>query len=232
MKKSLLFILLFLLFWGCSRSEKSDDAKQPAAVAKAETLATGDLLFVGIPGDYNLEGISSAIADATGYGDTNFIHTAIIEVDGDGQAWIIDATLKRGVARYPIDTFLTDFTLNDGSLPALVVMRLADTTGCSRFVANAKGFLGEPYDAYFTPDNDKHYCTELVYDAYIRDGKHLFTARPMNFKNADGEFPLYWTQLFHAIGAKIPQDELGTNPQEMRMEPVLKRVNIDIAAVQ
>ena len=117
MKKSLLFILLFLLFWGCSHSEKSDDAKQPAAVAKAETLATGDLLFVGIPGDYNLEGISSAIADATGYGDTNFIHTAIIEVDGDGQAWIIDATLKRGVARYPIDTFLTDFTLNDGSLP-------------------------------------------------------------------------------------------------------------------
>jgi K+-sensing histidine kinase KdpD len=53
---------------------------------------------------------------------------------------------------------------------------------------------------------------------------HLFDAKPMNFKNEDGEFPLYWQQLFALIGQSIPQDEPGTNPQDMSGSPVLKTI--------
>lgn len=195
----------------------------------SDRIQNGDLLFVGLPMDYSINGMASAIADATGSGETNYIHTAILEVDREGKIWIIDATIKHGVDRHPLDTFLVDFTLNDGSLPRLDVMRLKDNSKADEYVQNAKSFLGEEYDKWFTHDNGMHYCTELVYDSYIDNGRHIFEAIPMNFKNAEGEFPKYWVELFSLIDAPIPQDEPGTNPQQMRYSPALKETNVTIA---
>ena len=52
-----------------------------------ETLHTGDLIFVGNPQDQPLDEDSkdSAISAATGSGSINRTHTAIVEVDSDGQ---------------------------------------------------------------------------------------------------------------------------------------------------
>lgn len=179
-------------------------------------LKSGDLVFVGIPaeGPASEGSMAQAIADATGSGDIDYIHTALLEVDEEG-TWIVDATDKRGVARYPLDTFILDFHRHDGSFPTFEVFRLKDTKGVELFLENAKKYLGEPYDLFFMEDNGMHYCTELVYDSYVRDGKHIFDAAPMNFKNADGEFPAFWVRTFAKIGAEIPQDKLGTNPQTM-----------------
>ena len=191
-------------------------------------VRTGDLLFVGIPADYTIfdDSMSGAIAAATGKADQlNYIHVAVLEVDEQGAIWIVDATLKHGVDRHPMDTFLADFTLKNGDYPQLDVMRLKQSRHVAQYVANTKKFCGEAYDLYFLPDNDRHYCTELVYDSYITPkGKHLFHAGPMNFKDEEGEFPPYWVQLFQLIGQPIPQGEPGTNPNAMSKEKCLKRV--------
>lgn len=190
------------------------------------TPENGDLLFVGIPGDYSLDEdtMSSAIASSTGDGNINYIHTAILEVDEAGEVYVLDATIKYGVYKRSWESFLKDFTLKDGSLPLLEVYRLKDTEGIDGFLANAESYIGEEYDCWFLPGNDKHYCTELVYDSYIRNGAHIFQSKPMNFKNADGEFPLYWEQLFALIGSAIPQGQPGTNPQDMIKDPQIYRV--------
>ncbi len=195
----------------------------------AQELQTGDLLFVGIPADYSLDddSMSSAISDATGHGDINFIHTAIIEVDSLGAAWIIDATIKHGVDRHPIDTMFRDFTLKDGSQPEYVVMRLQNNSNAPQYVENAKKFIGEVYNEHFTPGPGRHYCTELVYDSYIENGEHIFRSAPMNFLDKDGEMPVYWTQLFALLGEDVPQGVPGTNPQEMQKDPQLVRVRIE-----
>ena len=200
-----------------------------ACTPAAERLQTGDLIFVGIPADYDLDADSmgSAIADATG-GQTglNRIHTAIAEVDADGQVWIIDATIKYGVDRHPLDTFLRQFTLRDGSLPVFEVKRLKDDARAPEFVRNAKKYLGLPYDVTFLPDNGAYYCTELVYDSYLdENGTPIFHSAPMNFRNADGEMPRYWEQLFARIGQSVPQGVPGTNPQAMSEEPALRSVD-------
>ena len=201
-----------------------------ACTPKAERLQTGDLIFVGIPADYSLDrsSMEEAISAATGSADKlNLIHTAIAEVDGEGRAWIIDATIKHGVDRHPLDTFLRDFTLRDGSYPVFEVMRLKDNRDVANFVEHAKTHLGLPYDVSFLPDNGAYYCTELVYDSYLdRAGNPLFHAAPMNFKDADGEFPLYWQQLFSRLGEPIPQGIPGTNPQGMAGEAILRKVNV------
>ena len=113
-----------------------------------EQLKTGDLIFVGIPADYTLDegSMDAAISQATGAADSlNLIHVAIAEVDAEGQAWVIDATIKYGVDRHPLDTFLTQFTLKDGSLPVFEVMRLKDEKPAATAVERAKIFLGTSY---------------------------------------------------------------------------------------
>ena len=197
----------------------------------AQRLQTGDLIFVGIPADYSLDADSmdSAITTATG-GQTelNRIHVAIAEI-AEGETWIIDATIRHGVDRHPLDTFLRDFTLRDGSLPVFEIKRLRDDARAEEFVANARQYLGLPYDSTFLPDNDAFYCTELVYCSYLDpDGNPLFRSEPMNFKNAEGEFPLYWKQLFDRLGQDIPQGVPGTNPQGMAAETILRSVDVPL----
>lgn len=202
-----------------------------AACTPAETLQTGDLIFVGLPADYaqDRDSMESAITSATG-GTTglNLIHTAIVEMEGD-RVWIIDATIKHGVDRHPLDTFLRDFTLRDGSLPVFEVMRLRDNSRAAEYVQNAKQYLGLPYDVYFLPDNGAMYCTELVYESYrTPDGPHHFHIAPMNFKDAGGEMPAYWTRLFARLGQEVPQGVPGTNPKAMARESILRPVDISM----
>lgn len=197
-----------------------------------EKLETGDLIFVGIPMDYSLEDdtMASAITESTGNGsELNLIHVAIADVVRDS-IWIIDATIKHGVDRHPLDTFLTDFTLKDGTLPVFEIKRLKDNSLAETFVENAKQYLGQPYDSAFLPDNGAMYCSELVHDSYVTpDGEYIFSEAPMNFKDQDGNMPLYWEQLFAMLGMPVPQGINGTNPQQMSKDEVLRPVDVGFA---
>lgn len=182
-----------------------------ACQTPSERLRTGDLLFVG-----SSEGAGSmdeAIVASTG----NLTHVAIIQVDKAGMPWVIDATPKRGVSRYPLDSLVQ---ANPGA--AFFVKRLKDTTDVSRFVENALRFVGNPYDLTFLPDNDAYYCSELVREAYRQtDRSYLFDATPMNFLAPDGSLPPYWEELFDRLDMPVPQDVPGTNPQDMSQSPLL-----------
>ena len=184
-------------------------------------LKTGDLIFVASSSD---EGMDGAIASATASSaSTPFIHVAIVEIDGDGTTWIIEATPKRGVDRHPLETFLRDNTDSSGLVPAMAAMRIKQPFDRKACVQRAKDLCGHPYDFTFLPDNGAWYCSELVYDCFLdRNGRHIFTAAPMNFLNDDGTCPEYWTELFGRLGIEVPQGIPGTNPQDMHSSPVLK----------
>ena len=206
---------------GCAQRPLGEEAAQ---------LRTGDLIFVGIPADYSLDSdsMASAIGEATGEADSlNIIHVAIAEVRQDS-VWIIDATIAHGVDRHPLDTFLTDFTLRDGSYPVFKVMRLKDDSRAQEFVDNTRKFLGQPYDSAFLPDNGAMYCSELVYESYLTpDGGHIFSEAPMNFLDDEGAMPVYWEQLFGMLGMEVPQGIPGTNPKQMSRDPALVSVELD-----
>ena len=200
------------------------------ACSSGDRLRTGDLIFVGIPLDYAAEApadsMDTAIAASTGVaGGLNLIHVAIAEVKADS-VWIIDATLRHGVDRHPLDTFLTDFTLKDGSLPVFIVKR-AEGVDPEAAVGKAKTFCGQPYDLYFLPDNGAMYCSELVRESFLdAAGRPVFDNEPMNFRAADGSMPPYWEWLFGRLGTPVPQGLPGTNPQGMSASPVLKEVPV------
>jgi len=211
MKKLHILILLCLL--GCS--------------GRNDKLCNGDLIFVGIPSDYQVEDSSmdAAISAATGEeGDLNIIHVAIAEVKADS-VWIIDATLAHGVDRHPLDTFLKDFTLKDGNLP---VMKLGRVKGvdADAAVERAKSYCGRGYDLRFLPDNEELYCSELVQLCYLdAAGKQVFPSEPMNWLAPDGSMPPYWQWLFSQLGMDVPQGLPGTNPKQMAASQLLRELD-------
>jgi len=198
--------ILLILFSACGSRECPPE------------LRNGDLVFVGLPLDYDAGdgSMDSAIASATGgeEGVLNLIHVAIAEVRADS-VWIIDATIAHGVDRHPLETFLKDFTLRDGSYPEFIIKRV-EGVDPDAAVERAKGFCGRGYDVRFLPDNEELYCSELVQLSYLdAEGNPVFPSEPMNFLAPDGSMPPYWEWLFDQLGMAVPQGIPGTNPQSL-----------------
>ena len=110
----------------------------------------------------------------------------------------------------------------------MALMRLKNRSklDINAIIARAKGYLGQPYDYNFLPDNGKMYCTELVWEAFLdENGKRIFEAKPMNFYAADGSLPAYFKELFEEkLKVAVPQGVLGTNPNDMSKSKALFRV--------
>lgn len=216
MKKLLLLIAVFAAaITGCKQEKPC--------------LQAGDLIFVGLPMDYSVDedSMDAAIVSATGTDELNLIHVAIADVDADG-VWIIDATLKYGVDRHPLDTFLTQFTLADGSLPEFIIKRVKGVDADAA-VKNALTYCGRGYDMKFLPDNEEQYCSELVQNAYLdADGNQVFPSAPMNFLASDGTMPAYWEWLFGLLGMDVPQGVMGTNPHDLSLSPLLETVEVSL----
>lgn len=191
-----------------------------ACVDSCPRLQTGDLLFqVGAESD-----MSGAISAATGTGKAlDFTHVGIA-LSHAGADSVLEATSDGGVQIVPLGEFL-DRSARLNARPIVVVKRLRDTTGIAGSVKRARGYIGQPYDYSFRPDNGRMYCSELIWESY-RDaaGERIFEARPMNFRAADGSMPVFWIQLFERLGEPIPEGVPGTNPNDMAREAVLEEV--------
>lgn len=180
----------------------------------------GDLLFQ-VAG---VSEFSSAIAGATAMRDSlKFVHVAMVALEY-GVPYVIEATDGKGVVATTLESFLASSHCLNGR-PGVVVMRVGIDFSAGDAVKRARSHLGEDYDWAFLPDNGKMYCSELIYESYRRrDGTHLFTARPMNFRDAEGNMPEFWTSLFKKQGMSVPEGIPGTNPNDISKEPFLTEV--------
>ena len=196
-----LFLALGTALWG---------QPQPRDQHKGQTsLRPGDLLFFR-----DTEGMGGAVKESTG----QYTHVAIVESVGD-TVWIIDATPQNGVSRRP---YLRSFKDTPD------VYRLEDRSDVDSALIRARSFIGLPYDNAFLPDNGAFYCSELVYECFLSDdsqeNRHLFEAKPMNWRNADGELPKYWVKHFKKLKMPVPEGVLGTNPTELSHSPLLRKL--------
>lgn len=235
-----------LLFFGTS-------AAAPGSMDEAIVAATG---VSSAPATVSAGATASSAPDSVSSGATAFsapdsvfaapdyTHVAIvIGRNLRGQVRIIDATPSFGVslrtlpelesgevmAHYRLDPSAYGGScrgFSHGDVWQAAHRQAARRKVCRQAVRRARGFIGEPYDFLYIPDNGSHYCSELVYDAFMIDGKPLFRAHPMNFKAADGTFPQYWLDLFESNASAIPQGLPGTNPNDMSRDPSLQLLSI------
>ena len=170
---------------------------------------TGDLLFVRSQ-DSDME---KAISASTG----EYTHVALVVCAPDGVPWVFEAIRPDGVKRSMFIVW------NDEHAKQYDVFRLTIPFDTADVAASANGFLGWPYDDTFLPDNDALYCSEFIYECFWKDNEHLFEAKPMNWRDADGEIPAYWIEHFRKLEMLVPEDVLGTNPTDLAKSPLLRK---------
>lgn len=182
-----------------------------------EKLQSGDLLFIS--SKWYESDMEQAIKASTG----QYSHVALVEVDSLGVVWVIEATPNDGVKRKSFSSFERDNDLSMfGSFDIYCLTMPFDTAAV---IARAKGFIGQPYDDAFLPDNGRMYCSELIYECFLdADGKHLFEAHPMNWRDKDGNLPEYWQKHFDSLGMPVPEGVPGTNPTDLSRSPLLRKL--------
>ena len=162
-------------------------------LASCQSLSTGDLLF-------HVVAKGNAITDVT----PGMIDHVAIVICKDS---VIEA-VGRGVKTTPLDSLRRQ----EGYYIIGRVHR-ADPT---RSIANARQYLGRPYDRLYLPDNDAIYCSELVQLSMVDcQGERLFTTVPMSFHDATGHITDYWIQFYAQRGMAVPEGWPGSNPGEL-----------------
>lgn len=187
-----------------------------------QSLQNGDLIFQeACSGKMN-----SAIKDATsaieGY---NFTHVGMVFINEQNQIYVIEATHPK-VKLTPIDDYLSP---KDGKTcsPISVVGRLKPEYQklIPEAIEESMTHLGKGYDDAFDHENDKYYCSELIYLAFKKanHGEEIFPSVNMTFKSKEtGKFPKYWIKHFKKQGVSIPEGKPGTNPGDMSKAEVLE----------
>ena len=201
------YLLSTILICACFAACKGGDS--------TFTPLSGDLLFCVA----EQSAMSAAIVDATSSGDnTQFDHVAIFATIDD-KTMVIEAAPKDGVVCRDWESFRKE------SKNGIVVKRIDCDINIPAAINRAMALVGQQYDWSYLPDNGKTYCSELVYYSFLdNDGKPVFTAKPMSFRDADGDMPQFWIVLFNKLGEPVPEGVPGTNPNDMAKEKILTEI--------
>lgn len=187
----------------------------------AVRLRPGDILFKEYPAD---SAFTDAVVAATQSVDSyRFSHVGVVtSVGPEGNVTVTEAVFS-GVRETPLDSFLLT-ARHVGAQPVVLAARLKKPyrKAVEAALPRIKELVGKPYDREFLPDNDCYYCSELIQATFLIDGKPIFEARPMTFKDKDtGETSPLWIEYFKELQRPIPEGVEGTNPGDMSRSELL-----------
>lgn len=170
-------------------------------------IKSGDLVFV----DDTSSNLSKAINDVTKKeGNSNYTHVGICVLENN-EVFVYHADPQKNVVKEPLTTFL-----NDRKKATVHLYRMDEISKnqLKNGFAIAEKMIGKSYDYAYRNDNDKIYCSELIYEMFKQDT--VFKMNPMTFKDIKtGEFHKNWIEHYQKLGVEIPEGELGCNPNDM-----------------
>ncbi len=145
-RPALCLLLVALLGGGKLASKRAIDLSQ-------FDFRDGDIVFQHLPGQ-----LGSVICDVT---DSQLSHCGMV-VHRQGEPYVLEAV---GPVRY----ISLKKWLRQGDHGWFSQMRLKEASEkqIARAIKVADGMLGRPYDIQYELDDEKIYCSELVYKAYL-----------------------------------------------------------------
>ena len=216
-----LYFIFFICFTSCNSSDNNDFQ-----------LQIGDILFQ----DLDSSPLCDAIEIVTpGYNNNNFSHIGIIVELGDPNCinpnYIYEDNIRvleaipNKVTTTKLDSFLNR-SIDSNEKPKVIVGRLKKRYQYS--ILDAVKFLkykiGMEYDDYFIKDNNKYYCSELIYEAFEKDS--VFRLYPMTFIDPITNNTMnLWQEYYNELETKIPEGEPGINPGIMSISENIKIVH-------
>lgn len=216
-----LYFIFFICFTSCNSSDNNDFQ-----------LQIGDILFQ----DLDSSPLCDAIEIVTpGYNNYNFSHIGIIVELGDPNCinpnYIYEDNIRvleaipNKVTTTRLDSFLNR-SIDSNEKPKVIVGRLKKRYQYSILdaVKFLKNKIGIEYDDYFIKDNNKYYCSELIYEAFEKDS--VFRLYPMTFIDPITNNTMnLWQEYYNELETKIPEGEPGINPGIMSISENIKIVH-------
>lgn len=185
--------------------------------AVVDSLRDCDLLFQAAPS-------ANAITDVTHGADGLRIDHVGVFARIDGRPSVIEALPGRGVCINNIDSFMCRSVSATG-VPLVIVGRVTSEFDAEASLCGVLRFIGCDYDSLYLPGNREIYCSELVQMSFVDgDGRFVFDAIPMTFRDASGQIPEFWTRFYERHGMAVPEGWPGTNPGEMSRRSNVKIV--------
>ena len=211
------FILLIGFCIACSTNNENHKKEK-------FTLQLGDLLFQ----DLDSSPLCEAIELVTpGYKNANFSHIGIVTELGDpfciNPSYIFENDIRileaipNKVKTTRLDSFINR-SFDEHKRPKVIVGRLK--TEYQYTIQDAISFLkkkiGKEYDNAFIINNNSYYCSELIYEAFLKDS--IFVLEPMTFLHPESKDTIEtWKKHYSKIGIQIPQNQMGINPGIMSL---------------
>jgi uncharacterized protein YycO len=197
----------------------------------AQTLAIkglqeGDLLFQ----DLNCGELCDAIEAVTeGANGQDFSHCAMVIRDADSLV-VVEAignkvqlnSIQKFFARSGDTLAVKNIVVGRVKQPYKELIPVA--------AANAKALVGQPYDDAFLPDNNKWYCSEVLYEAFRKaSNSDFFELAPMTFKDprTQAYFPA-WINYYRELNVEIPEAIPGLNPGSISRSSKIEIVKIQL----
>jgi len=199
MIKNLIAVVVIFLILGCNDSQESD-------------FKNGDVIFQDASSFQ-----SQAIKLAT---HSEYSHVGII-YNREGKSYVYEAVGP--VKSTPLEQWITR-----GEGEKFVVKRLKDSSVLTAKKLKAMQEVGEsfakrPYDFLFGWQDDKFYCSELVWKIYKR-GAGIELGKLKKLKEFDLTHPIVQATLKERYGNNIPYNEDVIDPQGVFDSDLLKEV--------
>ncbi len=219
---SLLFSIsvLSMLDTGCSIVNEDQESRIEDR-GYSFVLQPGDLLFQ----DLDCGPLCDAIEKVTtGYQGAKFSHVGIVAKNDKGNSVVIEA-VSNGVEVTELQTFFNR-SVDTSGRPKVVAGRLTKSYQhlIPDVLEEAFALEGKPYDKLFIINNDAYYCSELIYEIFLRANNNspVFKLQPMTFKDPDTGVTLpAWEEYFSELSVSIPEGQPGINPGGISCSPVL-----------
>ncbi len=201
----LLFLFVLKFFAGCSSQN-------------TPSLKNGDLLFVTAKQD----GLSGAINNVTQReAHSNFDHLGIVERSGT-DVFVLHAAPKGGSQKQMVDDFVNDAKTQHQSV-VQYRLRKKYKKSIPKALAKANSMLGRPYNFTYILDESSYYCSDFIERIFREDS--VFTLEPMTFKDpSTGQINAFWQSFYDKKGLRVPEGELGCNPNGLAASPKLIRI--------
>ncbi len=181
-------------------------------------LKNGDLLFVTA----KETGLSGAINDVTQkQKNASFDHIGILEKTKNG-TFVLHAAPKGGSQKQDIKDFLKD-QMNDGQKIMVYRLKPEYQKTIPDAISKAESMIGKPYNFNYILDENSYYCSDFVERAFRKDS--VFKLEPMTFIDPKtGKTNEFWEQFYQKKNLKVPEGELGCNPNGLAASDKLERI--------
>lgn len=159
-------------------------------------------------------------------------HVAMVVVGGGGQLLeaveVVHALPSKGVVRQSLSQAAAD--AGPGTYLEFFAPDLsAHCRHQSAQIALKK--LGASYNDIFAEScvdskgREAYYCCQLVRKCYEEAaGRAIFPTRLLNFRSSEGDLVDYWVSYFAQRGLVVPEDGIGSHPEQLRDSPLLHKL--------